>query len=337
MSTYRDAGVDLAAAERHVDRIGPLVTASWGPNVVGGFGGFAAGVELPDGYRRPVMMLSTDGVGTKLDIARRSGLWDGVGYDLVAMCCDDLAVVGAEPIAFVDYLAVGALAGDRDARIVASIARACAEAGAALVGGETAEHPGVMDHDAVDLAGAALGVVERGREITGETIRPGDVVLGLPSPNLRSNGFSLVRKVLDGVDLDARFPGEEATVAEVLLRPSVLYGRAALAASRTGLVKGMAHITGGGLPGNLIRPLPEGCRVTLDRAAWTVPDVFRVIQHTGGISDESMAETFNLGIGFCLVVDGGSVDTVTEAMVAEGLSATVVGRVTEGRRSVALA
>ncbi len=334
--TYAGAGVDLEGADRHVARIEPLVTATWGPNVVGGFGGFAAGVELPDGYRRPVLMMSTDGVGTKLELARRSGLWDGVGFDLVAMCCDDLAVVGAEPIAFVDYLAVGSLDGERDARIVGSIARACAAAGAALVGGETAEHPGVMEPDSVDLAGAALGVVERGAEITGSAIEPGHVLIGLRSPNLRSNGFSLVRRVLAGTPLDAPFPGEDDSVAEVVLRPSVLYGPAARAAADTGLVRGMAHITGGGIPGNLIRPLPDGCRAVVDRAAWDIPNVFTQIQRMGDVSDDAMAETFNLGIGFCIVTDTDAVDQLLETVTTHGHQATVIGQVIEGERGVEL-
>lgn len=335
MTGYREAGVDLAGADRHVSRIAPLVTATWGPGVAGGFGGFAAGVELPPGYRRPVLMLSTDGVGTKIDLARRTGRWDGIGFDLVAMCVDDLAAVGARPLALVDYLAVGALDADRDAAIVGSVARACAEVGAALVGGETAEHPGVMDVDAVDLAGAALGVVERGEECTGERIRPGDVVVGIASPNLRSNGFSLVRRVFAGDDLSAPVPGEEATLGEVLLRPSVLYTPAVLAAMATGAVHGAAHITGGGLPGNLARPLPAGCRAVLDRSAWTTPAVYRLLAERG-VSGEAMVEAFNLGIGFCLVVASGAVADVVAAVASFGHDVAVIGGIVPGERGVEL-
>jgi phosphoribosylformylglycinamidine cyclo-ligase len=334
--TYASAGVDLEGADRHVERIRPLVTATWGPNVIGGFGGFAAGVELPAGYRRPVMMMSTDGVGTKLEIARRSGLWEGVGYDLVAMCCDDLAVVGAQPIAFVDYMAVGSLDAERDEQIVGSIARACSDIGAALVGGETAEHPGVMEADAVDLAGAALGVVEKDLEITGSEIRHGDVILGLPSPNLRSNGFSLIRRVFEDASLDGSFPGDDDTIAEVLLRPSVLYSLAAKRAAATGRVHGMAHITGGGIPGNLIRPLPVGCRAVVDRSTWEVPNVFVQVQSLGGIPDEAMAETFNLGIGFCVIIDEDAIDTVTAAIADRGHDPVVIGHIEDGPRSVVL-
>lgn len=336
MTSYREAGVDLTGADRHVSRIAPLVTATWGPTVVGGFGGFAAGVELPAGYRRPVLMLSTDGVGTKIEIARRTGRWDGIGFDLVAMCVDDLAVVGARPLAFVDYLAVGALDPDRDAALVGSVARACAAVGAALVGGETAEHPGVMEPDQVDLAGAALGVVERGEEVTGERIRPGDVIVGIASPNLRSNGFSLVRRVFADADLSAHFPGEEATMADVLLRPSVLYAPAVLAAVESGAVRGAAHITGGGLPGNLARTLPDGCRAVLDTSSWEKPNVFTVLAQRGGIADDAMAKTFNLGIGFCLVVASDDAAVVLSIIGGHGHDARVIGEVLAGDRSVAL-
>ena len=225
MPTYESAGVDLAGADRHVAAIGPLVTATWGPNIVGGFGGFAAGIELPAGMRRPVLMMSTDGVGTKLEIARLLEMWEGVGFDLVAMCVDDLTAVGARPLGFVDYMAVGALQPARDTAVVASIAAACSAVGCALVGGETAEHPGVMDADAIDVAGAALGVVESGEEITGSSVEAGDLVIGLASPNVRSNGFSLVRKIVE--DWGAPFNG--STLGETLLEPSVLYSTDALA------------------------------------------------------------------------------------------------------------
>lgn len=318
MTSYRDAGVDLDGADRHVAAIAQLVTATWGPGVVGSFGGFAAGVELPAGYRRPVLMLSTDGVGTKLAIAASTGHWDGVGYDLVAMCADDLVAAGARPIAFVDYMAVGRLSPVRDTAIVASIARACIDSRVALVGGETAEHPGVMGEADVDLAGAALGVVEHGRQIDGSSVRPGDVIIGLPSPNLRSNGFSLVRRVLAGIDWDHRFPGEDATYGEVLTRPSVLYTPHVLAALDTGAVRAAAHITGGGIPGNLPRTLPAGLGAEIDPATWEIPDVFRVIAARGPVEWDDMAEAFNLGVGFCLVVAAAGADTVLEATADAG-------------------
>lgn len=328
MTTYRDAGVDLEGAEAHVSRIGPLVTSTWSEDVVGGFGGFAAGLRIPDGYRTPVLMMSTDGVGTKLELARQTGLWDGVGFDLVAMCVDDLAAVGARPLGFVDYMAVGSLNAERDQRIVASIAKACLQASCALIGGETAEHPGVMEPDAVDLAGAVTGVVEDGREITGSAIEPGDPIIGIESPNLRSNGFSLVRRVFESFDLNASLAGLDAPLSEVLLEPSVIYAPHVLPLMDAGLVKGAAHITGGGIPGNLGRPLPKGVGAAIELGSWDVPPVFGSIQQQGKLADDTMHETFNLGIGFCLIVDDDNVDEVQREM--SDLRSWVIGRTRDG-------
>ncbi|MGF1616918.1 MAG: phosphoribosylformylglycinamidine cyclo-ligase [Acidimicrobiia bacterium] len=312
--TYRDAGVDLVGADRHVAAIASMVTSTWTDNVVGGFGGFAAGVTIPAGYSNPVLMMSTDGVGTKLELARRSGLWDGVGYDLVAMCVDDLAAVGAQPLGFVDYMAVGSLQPERDTAIVASIARACVDAGCALLGGETAEHPGVMDVDAVDLAGAVMGVVERDARLAPDDVAPDDVVIGLRSPNLRSNGFSLVRRVMGDTPDYAR-----------LLEPSVIYSPAVLAVAP--IVKAAAHITGGGLPANLPRAVPASLGVEVDTSTWQPPEIF-VTLSDHGIAEEEMFATFNMGIGFCLIVDPAAADEVTRTLTRH--EATVIGRVTPG-------
>jgi phosphoribosylformylglycinamidine cyclo-ligase len=332
MTDYRSAGVDLVGAERHVEAIRSLVTSTWGPNIVGGFGGFAAGIELPQGMRRPVLMMSTDGVGTKLEIARQLGRWDGVGYDLVAMCVDDLTAVGARPIGFVDYMAVGGLDPHRDTSVVASIASACAEVGAALVGGETAEHPGVMDRDAIDLAGAALGVVEAGEEIVGASVRVGDLIIGLASRNLRSNGFSLVRRLLQGADWAIGFDG--STLGETVLEPSVLYSKDVLVAMSTGAVTGAAHITGGGIPGNLGRPLPEGLTARIDASTWTRPPIFDHLQEIGGIDDQAMFEAFNMGIGFCLIVDPGRVSDVAASVA--GHDPVVIGEIVRGQDRVVI-
>lgn len=318
MTSYRDSGVDVAGAEEHVARIAEDVTSTWSDNVVGTFGGFAAGIEIPDGYTNPVLMMSTDGVGTKLDLAKRTDAWDGVGFDLVAMCVDDLATVGASPLGFVDYMAVGGLNPDRDARIVRSVARACAAAGCALLGGETAEHPGVMDHDAVDLAGAVMGVVEKGAHLGPHRVKVGDEIVGLRSPNLRSNGFSLVRAVL-GSQIDHH--------ADALLEPSVIYTPAVLDSIATGSVHAAAHITGGGLAGNLTRSLPDGLGATIDSSSWSVPNVFGLIS-SHGVSREDMYSTFNMGIGFCLLVDaGGAAEVMAEASAH---APTLIGTVTEG-------
>lgn len=300
MTSYRDAGVDLEAGDRHVEGIAPSVVASWSNDVVGGFGGFAAGVELPPGYRHPVLMMSTDGVGTKLELARRAGRWDGVGQDLVAMCLDDLAAVGARPLGMVDYLAVGSLQPKRDAAIVASIAQACRDAGCPLLGGETAEHAGVMAPDAIDLAGTVAGVIEKGEELGPHRVEIGDVVVGLSSPNLRSNGFSLVRAVLG--DRVVEHAGD-------LLQPSVVYTPLVLAAVATGAVHSAAHVTGGGLVANLRRALGEKRGVVIEKESWDPPPIFDLIASAGVAADE-MYRVFNMGIGFCLVVDPSGLDDV---------------------------
>ncbi len=331
MTSYRDAGVDLEGAERHVSRIAAAVTGTWGSDVVGGFGGFAAGVTLPADIPDPVLMMTTDGVGTKLELARRTGRWDGVGFDLVAMCVDDLAAVGARPLGFVDYLAVGALDAERDATIVASIARACRVAACPLVGGETAEHPGVMAPDQVDLAGTALGVVSRSRVLGPDRVRVGMAVVGLASPNLRSNGFSLVRKLFD--DLSESFPGTDRTVGEVLLEPSVIYSPLILDLVGRDLVAAAAHITGGGLPGNLVRILPPDCAAEIDTSTWEPPPVFSEIGRRG-VSPEEMRSTFNLGIGFVLVVEPGAVGAIVEIASDRGHRAMRIGQVVAGERRV---
>ena len=316
MTSYRAAGVDLDGAESHIESIADAVTSSWSESVIGGFGGFAAGVTIPAGYSDPVLMMSTDGVGTKLEIARIANSWAGVGDDLVAMSVDDLAAVGAQPIGFVDYMAVGSLQPERDSAIVESIARACQTAGCPLLGGETAEHPDVMAPDAVDLAGTVMGIVEKGSELTPASVTPGHLVVGLASSNLRSNGFSLVRAVLGPFVSD---------MAETLLAPSVIYSPAVLEAVRTGAVAAAAHITGGGIPGNLVRAIPDGLGAQIDTAAWHRPEIFDVIA-TAGVAENDMYTTFNMGIGFTLIVNPSGVDEVIRA--TQQHSPTVIGTVT---------
>lgn len=314
MTSYQSAGVDIEGAGRHVGRIASAVVSTWGPDVVGEFGGFAAGIRIPSGYVSPILMMTTDGVGTKLELARRSGQWDGVGHDLVAMCVDDLAVLGAKPIGFVDYMAVGSLDPVRDETIVASIAEACLKVGTPLLGGETAEHPGVMEPDAVDLAAAALGVVEE-TAIPGPTrVNIDDVIVGVASPNLRSNGFSLIRKLFEN-DLDQHI--------ERFLEPSVLYSPSVLEAMETGAVHSAAHITGGGLVENLPRAIPQGLGAEIEVGSWEPPEVFKMIE-SRGVSGDDMYRTFNMGIGFCLIVERDQADLVIDK-VGE---AVVIGRVT---------
>jgi phosphoribosylformylglycinamidine cyclo-ligase len=318
VTSYGQAGVDLGGAERHVRSIASPVTDTWTDNVVGAFGGFAAGVTIPPGYIEPVLMMSTDGVGTKLELARRSKHWEGVGFDLVAMCVDDLAAVGARPIGFVDYLAVGALDPERDQAIVESVAAACRETGCPLLGGETAEHPGVMPTDAVDLAGAVMGVVERGSELRPDRVSEDDLVIGLLSPNLRSNGFSLVRAVF-GDEVDDHM--------DVLLEPSVLYAPKVLAALEGGGINAAAHITGGGLVGNLGRALPPGLGASVDTTTWDRPRVFDRVGDRG-VPEAEMWATFNMGIGFCVIVDPGRAEQVIESLAEH--SARVIGHVSSG-------
>lgn len=336
MATYRDAGVDLEAADQLVDAIGPAVQKTWSDRVVGGFGGFAAGLRLPDDITDPVIMMSTDGVGTKLELYRRSGRFDTLGHDLVAMCIDDLAAVGARPLGFTDYLAVGRINPERDQAIIESIARACGEADVALLGGETAEHPGVMHEDAFDLAGAAVGVISAGREITGSAIEPGDLVVGIASTNLRSNGFSLVRSVIGDTSLDDQFPGTDKSFADVLLQPSVIFAPAVLDAVATDHVHGLAHVTGGGIGGNLTRVLPDNVDAVIDRLRWDVPQVFSGLARLASVRETEMFSTFNMGIGFIAVVPPAGVDDVQAAFGAQGHASWVIGRIETGAGSVRL-
>ena len=326
MTSYRDAGVDLDAAEAAVDRIADKVTATWGDRVVGSFGGFSAGIRLPAGYRDPVLMMSTDGVGTKAEVARQTNLLDGLGWDLVAMCADDLAAAGARPLAMTDYLAVGRLVPERVERIVASVANACAEADIALIGGETAEHPGVMESDEFDLAGAVVGIVEATDAVDGSAIREGQAVIGLDSPNVRSNGFSLIRSaVLSRVGFDE--PLTDGTVAEVLMAPSVLYSPAIMRVLDTVSIAGMAHITGGGIAANIARVLPPRVSVEIDKASLRTPPVFDEIAQIGNIAEAEMYRAFNMGLGFVVIVDPGDVAAALDAL---SIPAAVVGRTVAG-------
>jgi len=328
MPTYRESGVDLGAAERLIAQIGPAVQGTWDERVVGGFGGFAAGIRVPSGYQRPVLMMSTDGVGTKIELARVTRRFDGLGFDLVAMCVDDLAAVGARPLAFTDYLAVGALQPERESVLIESVAAACVAANCALLGGETAEHPGTMSVDAFDLAGAALGIVEEGEEVTGASMRVGDRIIGVESPNLRSNGFSLVRTVLGDVDLETSLD-DGRSVADVLLEPSVIYSPAVLDAVATGWVRGLAHITGGALPGNLPRVVPSGHGVVIRRGSWSVPAVFGYLQDLGSIAEDEMYRTFNMGIGFAATVPSAGVEEIRAVFASHGHRSWVIGEITD--------
>jgi len=328
VSSYSEAGVDVAAADRFTDSIAGQVTATWGDNVIGRFGEFATGITIPPGYDEPVLMMTTDGVGTKAEIARSLGRFDGIGQDVVAMCVDDLSAQAAAPLGFTDYLAVGALDPVRDRALVASVAAACGLAGCALLGGETAVHPGVMSTDQFDLAGAALGVVERRRMLNRDMVSEGDVVLGIASPNLRSNGFSLVRSIFS--ESDYRRPALGSTLGEVLLEPSLIYASAVRTLVDRVAVTGLIHVTGGGLPGNLPRALPQGLSARVDRRAWKPPPIFDLIRDQGKIASEEMYGTFNMGIGFAAIVSRQAVTDATETLATCGHRAFVIGEIVAG-------
>ena len=326
--TYRDSGVDIEAGERLVEAIRPAAGATDRPGTMGGLGGFGALFDLrAAGFSDPVLVSCTDGVGTKLMVAIETGLHDGVGIDLVAMCVNDLVVQGAEPLFFLDYFATGRLAVDAAARVVRGIAEGCRLSGCALVGGETAEMPGLYGPGHFDLAGFAVGAAERGALLP-HGVAPGDFILGLPSSGVHSNGFSLVRHVVReaGLGWDAPCPyAPGATLGEALMRPTRLYVHPVLALHRAGLLRGAAHITGGGLPGNLPRVLPGGVRAVIDGDAWEMPPVFGWLARTGGIEAREMLRVFNCGIGMALVVS--DVSSATALLSELGETFSLIGRI----------
>ena len=330
--TYRAAGVDIDAGNALVERIKPLAAATARPGVAGGLGGFGALFDLKAaGYSDPVLVAATDGVGTKLRLAIETGRLTGVGIDLVAMCVNDLICQGAEPLFFLDYFATGRLDVDQAAQVIAGIAEGCRLSGCALIGGETAEMPGMYSEGDFDLAGFAVGAMERGGALP-LPARPGDVVLGLASSGVHSNGFSLVRRIVaaSGLGWDAPAPfAPETTLGEALLAPTRLYPAAARAARAAGEVRGFAHITGGGLPENLPRVLPEGLGADLDLGAWSLPPVFRWLRDTGGVARDELLRVFNCGIGLCVVVAPEDAEAVAAALAEAGETVHRLGRVTE--------
>jgi phosphoribosylformylglycinamidine cyclo-ligase len=331
--TYKQSGVDIDAGDELVERLKPLARATDRPGVMEGLGGFGGLFDLkPCGYRDPVLVSGTDGVGTKIQVAIATGVHDTIGIDLVAMCVNDVLTAGAEPLFFLDYYACGKLRPEVGERILAGIARGCQEAGCALLGGETAEHPGAMGADDYDLAGFAVGVVERDRRMSPARVAAGDVLLGLPSTGLHSNGFSLVRHALfkvRGLTPDQHIDALGHTLGEALLTPTRIYVRSILALLRPHFdaVHGMAHITGGGLVENLPRVLPERLGMELDWGSWIEPPIFELIR-AAGVPEAEMRRTFNLGIGFVLVVDPGRVDAVEAFLVGRGEAPLRIGRVT---------
>ena len=335
--TYKDAGVDIDAGNALVERIKPLVAATRRPGVVSGIGGFGGLFELPAGYRQPVLVSGTDGVGTKLKLAIETGRHAGVGIDLVAMCVNDVIVAGAEPLFFLDYYATGRLDVESAAAVVGGIAEGCRLAGAALIGGETAELPGFYQGDDYDLAGFCVGIVERDRILDGASVQPGDAIIGVASSGPHSNGYSLIRKVLEvsgadpGEDLDGR------PLIDRLMEPTRIYVKSVLALLDQFEVRALAHITGGGLPENLPRVLPEGCGAVVDLSSWKRPVVFDWLQRTGNIPAAEMYRTFNCGFGLAVVVPPEAAETTVEFLEAEGETAWIAGRIEAGERQVVLA
>jgi phosphoribosylformylglycinamidine cyclo-ligase len=334
--TYRDAGVDIDAGNALVDRIKPLVAATRRPGVLSGIGGFGGLFELPEGYRRPVLVSGTDGVGTKLKLALATGRHDGIGIDLVAMCVNDVVVQGAEPLFFLDYYATGQLDVDRATDVVAGIAEGCRRAGAALIGGETAELPGMYQDEDYDLAGFCVGLVEYDRIIDGSRIAPGDALIGIGSSGPHSNGYSLIRRVIDHAGANLSDPLGESTLGEALLAPTRIYVKPLLALIEAIDVRGLAHITGGGLPENLPRVLPEGCHAVVDTDSWTLPEVFAWLAEKGGIARDELFRTFNCGIGMVVVVPSQAAEAAVEILTSHGETAWVAGHVADGERGTDL-
>ena len=340
-ATYADSGVDIDAGERAVDLIKPMVASTRRDEVLGGLGDFGGLFRLDTArYDRPVLVAATDGVGTKLVVAQDMGVLDTIGIDLVAMCVDDLVCQGAEPLFFLDYISTGAVEPARMADLVAGVADGCRQVGAALLGGEMAEHAGIMGPGEFDLVGFAVGVVDQGRILGSARVRPGDVLIGLPSPGLRCNGYTLARHVLlerTGLALDApAWEGATTTLGDELLRPSVIYTPAVRAAIAAADVHAVAHITGGGYGGNIPRALPEGARAVIEQGSWQVPHIFGEIRRLGQVDDEEMAKVFNLGLGMVVMVGSASADDALDALRTSGIDAVVVGSVVEGARGVDL-
>ena len=340
--TYAGSGVSIDAGEDAVARIRGHVRSTLRPEVIGDIGGFGGLFALDLGrHRNPVLVASTDGVGTKALVAQATGRFTTIGLDLVAMCVDDLVCQGAEPLFFLDYVGVGRLDPDHVEQLVAGVAEGCRRAGAALLGGEMAEHPGAMEPGEFDLVGFAVGVAERDRLVTGEHLAAGDVLIGLPSPGLRCNGYSLARRVLlerASLDLDGpAWDGAPHTLADELLEPSVIYASAVVALLAAVDVRAVAHITGGGIVGNVARVLPGALDAVVHRRAWEVPRIFAEIARLGPVTDHEMARVFNLGLGMVVAVPQRDASAAIDVLAAAGHRAVEVGEVVAGTGQVQLA
>lgn len=339
--TYKKAGVDIDEGDRFVDIIAPLVKKTFRPEVLTDIGSFGALFRLNSRkYKEPVLVSGTDGVGTKLKVAFLADRHDTVGIDLVAMCVNDILTSGAEPLFFLDYFATGRLKPEKAADVVKGIASGCIEAGCSLVGGETAEMPGFYDRGEYDLSGFAVGVVEKKDIIDGKKIQNGDAVIGLASSGLHSNGYSLVRKVffdLKRMSVKRVIPELGCSLGEELLRPTRIYVRAFNSLKNRVDIKGMAHITGGGIDGNLPRVFPKGMGAVITEGSWPVHPVFRLIQKTGNVPENDMKQTFNMGIGFMVIVDGKNKEKTISILKKNGFESYLIGRVVKGAEGVCYA
>lgn len=328
-ATYRQAGVNIEAGNRAVELMRNAVASTMRPEVIGGFGGFGGLFALPKGYDEPVLVGATDGVGTKLKIAQALECHNTVGIDLVAMCVNDILVQGAEPLFFLDYLATGKLEPEKAAEIVEGVAEGCKRAGCALLGGETAEMPGFYALGEYDLAGFAIGLVERSKVLDGSTIRPGDKLIGVASSGLHSNGYSLVRYLIDKKNLKLSDDFERRSLGEELLEPTKIYVKSLLPLVKDGLIKGMAHITGGGITNNLPRILPEGRDAAIALGSWPVLPIFEFVRELGAIPEDEMLTTFNMGVGMIVVAAPGDEAKVAAALESAGEKAYPIGEIEE--------
>ena len=328
--SYRDAGVDIDAGDQLIENIKPFAKRTMRPEVLGGLGGFGALVEISKKYQNPVLVSGTDGVGTKLKLAFEWDIHHTVGIDLVAMSVNDILVQGAEPLFFLDYFACGKLDVARATDVIKGIAEGCEQSGCALIGGETAEMPGMYPEGEYDLAGFAVGVVEKSKVINGRSIRPGDVVLGLASNGAHSNGYSLIRKIIErsNPDLDAEFDGGK-TLRQAIIAPTRLYVKPILAALEKFEIKGMAHITGGGLTENIPRVLPENCVAQIDAQSWPLPKLFQWLQQAGNVERQEMYRTFNCGIGMAVIVPAEQADAAQAFLTEQGETVYRLGTIRE--------
>ena len=326
--SYKDAGVDIDAGNDLIERIKPIVKQTFRPGVMAGLGGFGALFELPlDRYKEPILVSGTDGVGTKLKLALALNKHDTIGIDLVAMCVNDIVVTGAEPLFFLDYYATGKLDVDIATSVVSGIAEGCRLSGAALTGGETAEMPGIYEEGDYDLAGFSVGIVEKSRIIQSSSVKSGDVLLGLASSGPHSNGYSLIRKILEVSEADLQQPMGDTTLGDALLAPTRIYVKSLLALQEQVEIHALAHITGGGLPENLPRVLPNGCKAVIRSDSWERPEVFNWLQKNGNVEESEMLRTFNCGIGMVVCLPGEQAETAIQVLEQQGESVCRLGTI----------